>query len=103
MVNIQDLFDDAKCYQTIREMRWPGGVTCPRCSSESVIRNGRDDTEPHPPHRHACTELLGLLTDRLSRHDWMISPEKPLALPGDYRPHPDLAVYRGPSSSYFGP
>ena len=30
MVNIQDLFDDAKCYQTIRDMRWPDGVTCPR-------------------------------------------------------------------------
>jgi transposase-like protein len=47
MVNIQDLFDDAKCYQTIRTMRWPDGVTCPQCSSVSVIRNGRDDTEPH--------------------------------------------------------
>jgi hypothetical protein len=30
MVNIQDLFDDAKCYQTIREMRWPDGPACPR-------------------------------------------------------------------------
>ena len=29
MVNIQELFDDAKCYQTIREMRWPDGVNCP--------------------------------------------------------------------------
>jgi transposase-like protein len=45
MVNLQDLFDDAKCYQTIRDMRWPDGVTCPRCSSDSVIKNGRDDTE----------------------------------------------------------
>ena len=44
MVNIQDLFDDAKCYQTIRDMRWPDGVTCPQCSSASVIKNGRDDT-----------------------------------------------------------
>ena len=41
MVNIQDLFDDAKCYLTIREMRWPDGVTCPRCSSDSVLKNGR--------------------------------------------------------------
>jgi hypothetical protein len=32
MVNIQDLFDDAKYYQTVREMRWParcGGVLGP--------------------------------------------------------------------------
>jgi hypothetical protein len=28
MENIQNLFDDAKCYQTIRDMRWPDGVTC---------------------------------------------------------------------------
>jgi hypothetical protein len=27
MVDIQDLFDAAKCYQTIREMRRPDGVT----------------------------------------------------------------------------
>jgi transposase-like protein len=47
MVNIQDLIDDAKCYQTIREMRCPDGVTCPRCSSGAVLRDGRDDTQPH--------------------------------------------------------
>ena len=53
MVSIQDLVDDAKCYQTVREMRWPDGVTCPHCSSESVIRNGRDDTQLHR-QRYAC-------------------------------------------------
>ena len=53
MVNIQDLFDDAKCYQTIREMRWPDGVTCPDCSSDAVIKNGRDDTESHR-QRYEC-------------------------------------------------
>jgi transposase-like protein len=53
MVNIQDLFDDAKCYQTIRDMRWPDGVTCPRCSADSVLKNGRDDTEPHR-QRYEC-------------------------------------------------
>ena len=53
MVNILDLFDDAKCYQTVRDLRWPDGVTCPHCSSASVIRNGRDDTEPHR-QRYQC-------------------------------------------------
>jgi transposase-like protein len=57
MVNIRDLFDDAKCYRTIREMRWPDGVTCPQCSSDSVIRNGRDDTEPHR-QRYECRGCL---------------------------------------------
>jgi transposase-like protein len=53
MVNIQDLFDDAKCYQTIRDMRWTDGVTCPHCSSASVIKDGRDDIEPHR-QRYEC-------------------------------------------------
>jgi len=59
MVNIQDLFDDAKCYQTIRETRWPDGVTCPHGSSGTTIKNGQDDTEPHRqrygPGSPACT------------------------------------------------
>ena len=53
MVSIQDLFDDAKCYQTVRDLRWPDGVTCPHCSSASVIKDGRDDTEPHR-QRYEC-------------------------------------------------
>jgi transposase-like protein len=53
MVSIQDLIDDAKCYQTIRDMRWPDRVTCPHCSSDSVIKNGRDDTQPHR-QRYEC-------------------------------------------------
>ena len=62
MVNIQDLFDDARCYQTIREMRWPDGVTCPRCSSDSVIKNGRDETEPHR-QRYECKACRHVWTD----------------------------------------
>ena len=62
MVNIQDLFDDAKCYLTIREMRWPDGVSCPRCSSESVIKNGRDDAEPHR-QRYECRSCLQRFDD----------------------------------------
>jgi transposase-like protein len=53
MVNIQDLIDDAKCYQTVRDMRWPDGVTCPHCSSGSVIKNGSDDTQVHR-QRYEC-------------------------------------------------
>jgi transposase-like protein len=53
MVNIQDLFDDAKCYQTVRDMRWPDGVSCPRCASGSVIKNGMDEAQPHR-QRYEC-------------------------------------------------
>ena len=67
MVNIQNLLDDAKCYQTIREMRRPDGATCPRCSSNSVIKNGRDDTEPHRRRYEckACRQRFDDLTDTI--------------------------------------
>lgn len=67
MVNIQDLFDDAKCYRTIRAMRWPDGVTCPRCFSDSVIKNGRDDTEPHRQRYEcrSCRQRFDDLTDTI--------------------------------------
>ncbi len=48
IVNIQDLLDDAK-----RETRWPDGVASPHCSSDSVIRDGRDDTQPNR-QRYGC-------------------------------------------------
>lgn len=31
MINIQSLIDDAKCYETVREIRWAEGVRCPHC------------------------------------------------------------------------
>ena len=45
-MNIQDLIDDAKCYQKVREIRWPEGVSCPKCGSQRITRQGRDDTQP---------------------------------------------------------
>src|SRR5512142_2421585 len=67
MVNIQDLIDDAKCYETVRTMRWPDGVTCPHCASDSVIKNGRDDTQPHRQRYecHACRRRFDDLTGTL--------------------------------------
>src|SRR4051812_9955965 len=67
MVNIQELIDDAKCYQTIREMRWPEGVTCPACSSNAVIKNGRDDTQPNRQRYEcrSCHQRFDDLTDTI--------------------------------------
>src|SRR4051812_20542848 len=36
MVNIQALIDDAKCFGTVRAMRWPDGVRCTECGSVEV-------------------------------------------------------------------
>ncbi len=64
MVNIRDLIDDAKCFETIRAMRWPDGVACPNCSSPTVIKNGRDETQPNRQRYecHSCRQRFDDLT-----------------------------------------
>jgi len=46
MLHIQNLIDDAKCFETVRSLRWPDGVSCSHCASSQVIKKGRDDTQP---------------------------------------------------------
>src|SRR6059058_2472514 len=47
LVNILGITDDAKCYEMVRHLRWPDGVQCPHCDTARVVKQGRDDTEPH--------------------------------------------------------
>src|SRR5918911_5318102 len=54
-VNITKLIDEVQCYQTVRELRWPDGITCPSCQSKQVIKRGSDDTEP-ARQRYECTD-----------------------------------------------
>src|SRR5712692_5938438 len=54
-VNIKRLIDDVQCYQTVRELRWPDGITCPSCQSTQVIKRGFDDTEP-ARQRYECSD-----------------------------------------------
>ena len=46
VLNIQNLIDDGKCFETVRELRWPGGAACPDCGSRNVTKQGHDDTQP---------------------------------------------------------
>jgi transposase-like protein len=64
LLNIRDLIDDAKCFDTVRAMRWPDGVTCPHCSSDRVIKNGRDETQRDRQRYecHACRQRFDDLT-----------------------------------------
>lgn len=52
-LKIHHLIDDAKCFQTVREMRWPDRVTCPHCHSDEVTKRGFDDTQKHR-QRYLC-------------------------------------------------
>lgn len=45
MIALHSLLDDAKCYQTVRHLRWPDGVRCPHCGSAQISKQGRDVTQ----------------------------------------------------------
>lgn len=55
MLNLAYLIDDAKCYETVRQMRWFGGICCPKCSSQQVIKRGKDEKQPHR-QRYQCKD-----------------------------------------------
>lgn len=40
------LIDDQKCFESVRKLRWPEGVTCPHCDSPQVTKRGFDETQP---------------------------------------------------------
>ena len=66
-LNIKNLIDDVQCYQTVRELRWPDGVSCPACESHHVIKRGFDDTEPARQRYacHDCDKRFDDLTDTI--------------------------------------
>ena len=53
MVNLSGLLDEAKCFELVRQHRWPNGVRCPDCGSAVVIRNGHDEGQRHR-QRYLC-------------------------------------------------
>ena len=53
MLNIQDLIDDEKCYSEIRKLRWPTGVICPECGSNTVSKRGKH-TSQRARQRYKC-------------------------------------------------
>ena len=64
MVNIQALIDDAKCFETVRAMRWLGGVQCPGCGAAEVTKDGHDETQLHRQRYqcHGCRKRFDDLT-----------------------------------------
>lgn len=53
LINILGITDDAKSYEMVRNLRWPAGVRCPHCDSDTVVKQGRDETEPQR-QRYEC-------------------------------------------------
>jgi transposase-like protein len=46
MLVLSGLLDDAKCFEVVRQLRWPQGVKCPHCAGTTVSKQGRDARQP---------------------------------------------------------
>ena len=53
VLSIKHLVSEAHCHETLRQLRWSGGVTCPHCDSGKTIRRGFDGPEKFL-QRYAC-------------------------------------------------
>lgn len=67
LVNLARVIDDAKCFETVRELRWPEGVSCPGCESREVASRGKDDPQPARQRYQckACGRRFDDLTDTI--------------------------------------
>ena len=39
-IQLTHLIDERKCYEVVREMRWPDGTRCPNCGSGEIKKRG---------------------------------------------------------------
>lgn len=61
-LNIRQFISDERCYQMIREMRWPREVSCPWCDSVKVIKYGKDEKQPYR-QKYLCKKCEGYFDD----------------------------------------
>jgi Transposase zinc-ribbon domain len=50
LIKLTNLLDEAKCYEVIRQLRWPDGVVCLHCSGRGVVRNQGCSVLPPSTH-----------------------------------------------------
>src|SRR6187549_3256532 len=62
LVNLSALIDDAKCFALVRQHRWAEGVHCPACGSNTVVRDGFDESQVHR-QRYRCKGCTGRFDD----------------------------------------
>jgi transposase-like protein len=60
LIRLSALLDDAKCFDLIRQHRWPDGVRCPSCASGHVVRNG---DARHTRQRWLCKDCKARFDD----------------------------------------
>jgi transposase-like protein len=47
------LIDDAKCYEVVRQLRWPTGVQCSACGASEIVKCGHHTHQAHR-QRYVC-------------------------------------------------
>ena len=52
-IQLKHLIDDRKCYEMVREMRWPQGIECPKCRSHEVKKRGFHSRQAYR-QRYVC-------------------------------------------------
>jgi transposase-like protein len=65
------LIDEARCYEAVRDLRWPEKTLCPHCHSDRVIKHGKDDTEKHKQRyecKNCCTRFDDLTNTVFTGH-----------------------------------
>jgi transposase-like protein len=55
LLNIRQLMDDAKCFEVVRELRWPEGICGPGCGSRQINKRGFHDHQAHG-QRYSCQD-----------------------------------------------
>lgn len=67
MIRIHALLDDEKCFQSVRDLRWPNGLRCPACDSENVTKRGLHSTQRARQRYEcqACRKQFDDLTDTI--------------------------------------
>jgi transposase-like protein len=53
MLTLTNLIDNGKCYEMVRQFRWPDGVCCPGCDSKEITKRGKDEVQSDR-QRYAC-------------------------------------------------
>jgi transposase-like protein len=53
IITLKNLISEEQCYETVRQLRWSGNITCPHCQSNRIIKRGKDDSQP-ARQRYTC-------------------------------------------------
>ncbi|HZS04731.1 MAG TPA: transposase [Blastocatellia bacterium] len=70
MLRIDDLINDARCYQSVRQLRWPDGLRCVWCHSGNIRRRDiiNDNASASATTAVACGSDFDDLTDTVFAH-----------------------------------